>query len=304
MNKNQQKQQSILVYGVLILLIIVLCLLLFPFPLVPIPIPTPTLTTTTATPALIGFRTLTLSKTAFPTNYSRVGDNIRYDYMITNRGNMIWQGNLTITDDSNAQVSCQAVESVGNRDGILDPNETVTCYATYVITQTDIDAGSVTSTARLEGADPVSTTITSSCHPPEGWVLYDVRSTDTLDEISTWYGDLTVPNLMQANCLNTATISPGQKLLVPAAPLPARITGIVFMDPNHNDRQDRGELGLSGAPVKITDRNGTLVATPITGANGVFQVDLPPGTYFVFQFQIILHPGEVRNQRFAVVPVP
>jgi len=60
----------------------------------------------------------------------------------------------------------------------------------------------------------------------------------------------------------------------------------------------------NAVPVRITDINGAVVATPTTGVNGAFQVDLPPGTYFVFQFQVILKPGERRNQKFAVVPVP
>jgi LysM repeat protein len=247
---------------------------------------------------------LTLTKKAFPATYSRVGDNIRYDYVITNTGDAIWQGSMTITDDSKVEVKCQTVNSIGNRNDSFDPSEAVPCYATYIIKKADIEAGSVTSTASLEGADPATTKITSGCQPPKDWVIYEIRSTDTLDEISTWYSDLTLEKLMQANCLNTATISPGQKIYVPSSPLPAKIRGIVFMDPNHNDIQDRNELGLSGAPVKITDSNGAIVATPMTGANGVFEIDLPPGTYFVFQFQVILRPGEVRNQKFAVVPVP
>ena len=300
MNRNQQ---SIVVYGILILLIVVLVFLLST--LTPVPPPSPTKTPTTAGIApLLNIGKLTLSKQAYPPTYSRVGDNIRYDYVITNSGNAIWPGLLAVTDDSQAPVNCQPVNSIGNRDESFDPSESITCYATYVINEADIEAGSVTSTAHLEGADDVTTTITSGCRPPDGWVVYDFRSTDTLDEISTWYSGLTVAQLMQANCLNTATVSPGQNIYIPSTPLPAKIRGIVFMDPNHNDRQDRGELGLSGAPVKITDSNGAIVATPVTAANGVFEVDLPPGTYFVFQFQMILRPGEVKDQKFAVVPVP
>ena len=301
-----RNQQSFLVYGILTLSLILLGFLIFT--LGPRPSPTPAASETPPANAIAStrpdVRKLTLTKTAFPTTYMRVGDNIRYDYVITNTGTGVWHGSMTITDDSKAQVKCQNVISIGNYDGVLDPTEAMTCYATYVITEADIQAGSVTSTASIEGAEPVTTTITSGCHAPEGWVVYELRSTDSLDAISTWYSDLSLAKLMQANCLNTATISLGQKIYVPTSPLPAKIRGIVFMDPNHNDRQDRNEQGLPGAPVRITDINGAIIATPITGANGVFEVDLPPGTYFVFQFQIILHPAEVRNQRFAVVPVP
>src|SRR5690349_8401464 len=196
MNRDRQ---TIIVYGILIVLIIVLILLILGINLGSSPIPT--LTSTDIPPVdrmAVATTKLTLKKTAFPTTYSRVGDNIRYNYFITNLGDTVWQGSRDITDDSKAQVTCQPVDSVGHRNNAFDPSETIPCYATYLITQADIEAGSVTHTARLDGAEPAVTTITSSCHPPEGWVFYDLRSTDTLDEISTWYSNLTVEKLMQA----------------------------------------------------------------------------------------------------------
>ena len=189
-NMNSNRQTAI-VYGILILLVIVLVFLILginPSPPISIRAAGTPSTEQAASPPL-PVRKLNLGKTAFPTTYSRVGDNIRYNYFITNLGNTIWEGSRDITDDSKAQVTCQTVDSVGNRNNAFDPSETIPCYATYIITQADIEAGSVTHTAHLEGAEPAVTTITSGCHPPEGWVAYDVRSTDTLDEISTWYSD-------------------------------------------------------------------------------------------------------------------
>jgi hypothetical protein len=245
---------------------------------------------------------LTLTTTTNPKSYQRVGDNITYNYRITNTGPFAVDSPQFVINDSKFDfpINC------GTPNTSLAPSASLVCSASYKITQADIEAGSVTSTASVQGniEEPVTTVLTSNCQAPKDWVLYEIRSTDTLDTIRSWYPDLTLEEVMQANCLNKSTVSPGQKIYVPGTPLSAKIIGMVFMDPNHNDIQDRGEIGLAGTPVKITDSLGTIVATLNTGANGSFELDLPPGTYFVYQFQIILQPGEVRNQKFAVVPVP
>jgi uncharacterized repeat protein (TIGR01451 family) len=45
-------------------------------------------------------------------------------------------------------VTCPAVSTVGNGDSFLDPGESVTCTASYSITQADLNAGSVTNVAK------------------------------------------------------------------------------------------------------------------------------------------------------------
>ena len=89
---------------------------------------------------------LTLDKTASPATYDTVGQVINYSYLVTNSGNISLAGPVTVADDK-ATVTCPAVSTVGNLDSNLDPAESVTCSASYTITQTDIDNGSVTNTA-------------------------------------------------------------------------------------------------------------------------------------------------------------
>jgi large repetitive protein len=82
---------------------------------------------------------LGLTKSASPATYSKVGDQITYTYVVQNTGNITLAGLFTVNDDKVGAVSCPA--------GSLAPGATVTCTATYAITQADLDASSITNTA-------------------------------------------------------------------------------------------------------------------------------------------------------------
>ena len=100
-----------------------------------------------ATVNAIQHETLSLDKSALPATYDSVGDVIAYSYLVTNTGNVRLAGPVTVADDK-ATVVCPNVNTVGNNDGFLDPAESVTCTASYSITQADLNAGSVTNTAK------------------------------------------------------------------------------------------------------------------------------------------------------------
>ncbi len=89
---------------------------------------------------------LTLVKTATPATYSAVDQVISYSYLVTNTGNVRRAGPVTVVDDK-ASVSCPDVTTVGNGDTWLNVGESITCTASYTITQADLDDGSVTNTA-------------------------------------------------------------------------------------------------------------------------------------------------------------
>ncbi len=82
---------------------------------------------------------LGLSKTATPPTYDEVGDVVSYSYVVENTGNITLAGPFTVNDDKVGVVNCPA--------GSLAPDATVTCLASYTITQADLDAGSLTNTA-------------------------------------------------------------------------------------------------------------------------------------------------------------
>ena len=97
---------------------------------------------------------LTTVKTAATTDFDTVGDTIAYDYVVTNSGNTTIMDPISVSDNKIASVSCPALPSGG-----LLPTQSLTCSATYVVTQADIDAGSVTNTASATDGSVTSPTV-------------------------------------------------------------------------------------------------------------------------------------------------
>jgi len=100
---------------------------------------------------------LSIVKTANPITYNKVGDKISYSYVVTNTGNVTLKGPFTVTDDK-TDTSCPEPES-------LAPNGSITCGATYTITQADLESQSVTNIAFASNdkvtSDKDSATVTS-----------------------------------------------------------------------------------------------------------------------------------------------
>ncbi|MFI9630534.1 hypothetical protein, partial [Streptomyces sp. NPDC052042] len=83
-----------------------------------------------------------------------LGEEITYDFAVTNTGNVtlkdvkVKEGEFT-GHGKLSPVSCPAKETES-----LAPGKTVTCTATYTVTQQDIDAGSITNSATATGTPP------------------------------------------------------------------------------------------------------------------------------------------------------
>jgi len=91
---------------------------------------------------------LTLDKTSPTANYDDPADTISYQYLVTNSGDLPLDFPVTVSDNL-ATVTCPANDggAPNNGDAVLDPGESITCSATYDVSQADIDSGSVTNTA-------------------------------------------------------------------------------------------------------------------------------------------------------------
>ncbi len=97
---------------------------------------------------LVAAPALSLDKTTTTTNFTAVGDKLAYGYQVTNSGNTTLTGSITISDDKIGSFTCKALPVGG-----LAPGGAVNCSRSYSVTQTDIDAGSVTNTAQaFDGA--------------------------------------------------------------------------------------------------------------------------------------------------------
>src|SRR5207244_114210 len=93
---------------------------------------------------------LTIDKTAQESNYAKAGDILHYSYNVTNSGNVTLHDPITVSDNK-ASVSCPALPTGG-----LAPGASVTCSATYTITQADLDAGTVTNVASASSGTTTS----------------------------------------------------------------------------------------------------------------------------------------------------
>ena len=113
---------------------------------------------------------VSLVKSSTTALFDTVGDDLEYQYVVTNTGNTSLAGPVVVTDDKTT-VTCPDVATVGDLDGDLDPGESVTCTATYTVTQADVDAGGVTNvaTASVDGivsAVDSATVSTAAATPP------------------------------------------------------------------------------------------------------------------------------------------
>lgn len=95
--------------------------------------------TVTSVPQSLTTSGLSLQKIPFPTTYDTPGQQITYSYNISNTGSSNVPGPITISDNKIANVSCPS--------GDLAAGASMTCTATYTITQADIDGLSISNTA-------------------------------------------------------------------------------------------------------------------------------------------------------------
>ena len=89
---------------------------------------------------------LTLEKTPSPTNYSVVGQNITYNYKVTNDGNVNLTGPIKVTDN---KINGGAPFNLSA--GGLNFGQNTSNTVNYTITSNDINASSVTNSATATG---------------------------------------------------------------------------------------------------------------------------------------------------------
>uniref|UniRef100_UPI00047AB329 DUF7507 domain-containing protein n=1 Tax=Algoriphagus vanfongensis TaxID=426371 RepID=UPI00047AB329 len=133
----------------------------------------------------------TLTKTANESEYVNAGDQITYSIEVENTGNVSIR-NVLVTDP---QATSAPAYVSGDTDGDseLDPDETWVFTASYTVTQEDVDAGSFTNNATVNG-------------DPAGGILDPASDGETVPSVQT-------PDWTISKTSNTATYSkPGDKI--------------------------------------------------------------------------------------------
>jgi len=100
---------------------------------------------------------VSLKKVGEPNTFTQAGEQIKYTYTITNNAYSSdgFLHSLSVSDDRTA-VSCPASE--------LGSGETMTCTATYTVTEEDVSTGEVKNTASLSGYYLTKNTGCCSCN--------------------------------------------------------------------------------------------------------------------------------------------
>ena len=103
---------------------------------------------------------LTINKMADVQNFDEVGDIINYTIVATNNGNTTLE-NVTVTDPAVTGLSCTPANGSS-----LDPGDTMTCTASHLVTQADIDAGSYLNIACVDDGEGGAEEVCDDVEPP------------------------------------------------------------------------------------------------------------------------------------------
>ena len=101
-----------------------------------------------------------------------VGETLHYSFLVTNTGD-VTLAPVTINDTGFTGHGTRPVVTCPAGAVSLAPAASVTCTATYTVTQADVDAGSVSNTATASGKTPASQAITSA---PSSTTITAIRS--------------------------------------------------------------------------------------------------------------------------------
>ena len=126
---------------------------------------------------------MTLDKSASPLTYDTPGQVISYGYVVTNTGNVTLPGPFSVSDDKATDESCPATAT-------LAPGASITCTATYTITQADIDAGSVVNVASATNGAVTSPPDTETVTAAQAAALRVEKSSATSSLSAPTSGDL------------------------------------------------------------------------------------------------------------------
>lgn len=102
---------------------------------------------------------VTLQKTASVPNVTAAGQTVTYTFLVRNTGNVTLLSSDVIEGRFTGQAALKPVCPPGISS--LAPGESISCTADYIVTQADIDAGTIENTATVSGRTPSGAQITT-----------------------------------------------------------------------------------------------------------------------------------------------
>jgi uncharacterized repeat protein (TIGR01451 family) len=183
--------------------------------------------------------------------FAQVGETITYNFTVTNTGNVV-VSNLVINDPVLGLVNLVVTPSS------LNPNQSGTATASYVVTQSDINDGGVYNIATATGQDPNGEDVEDESQDP--------TPLDPND-----------PNY-DPNCPTcTFTELPFGE---------GEVGDFVWEDTNGNGLQDVGEPGIPNVHVYLYTEAGVLFQTVVTNAQGYYLFEYVPVGSYQLRFDI------------------
>ncbi|PWQ98013.1 DUF7507 domain-containing protein [Leucothrix arctica] len=222
---------------------------------------------------------LTITKSSVDTTFNTLGQALTYSYTIENTGNAALVSDVTVTDDkiNNGTPFVCWTSSSANPD--LTAGETVSCEATYLVTQADLDNGFVTNIASAEtnylgttiSAPAVELTINANQAP--SWAL-----SKTSSSTPTQQGDIAAYSFNLENTGNVSisgvTLTDAKCDIAPTAPDSGDLNADSILDADetwvyscgHTVTQAEIDAGSvdNSASASGTPAGGILPAAPAT----------------------------------------
>jgi len=256
---------------------------------------------------------LTIAKSVTELSYATVGTILHYSYLVTNSGNVILNGPFTVADDKSIDEACPATAT-------LAPGASITCTATYTVTQADLNAGSVTNIASAQGSfngNPVnSLTDTKTVNAAQNPALivvkretsngpYVLGSTITYNIVVTNNGNITLTGVTTVD--NTATVgtcTPAQPAsLAPNATMSCPASHVVTQADLNNGSYSNTATGDSDQTppsnstvvVSFNQINGLTKNISSTDQSSTIGSDVAIGEIVTYQVSVIVPPGTYSN---------
>ncbi|WP_069385474.1 DUF7507 domain-containing protein [Cellulosimicrobium cellulans] len=152
---------------------------------------------------------LTVAKTADLTEVSTVGETVTYSFDVTNTGNVPLTD--VVVDDTDFSGSGELTALACPADTTLDPGESLTCTASYAVTQADLDSGTLSNTATATGTpptgDPVDSPPSTVDVPVDPQPALTVAKTADLEQL-TEPGQTVTYSFVVANTGNVTIVDP------------------------------------------------------------------------------------------------